>query len=165
MVLWSHIRRLLLTASLSLTKFTGCARPSAGTRAFSVGFVAGRSVLTQAALPTICPVKPCRAFWEENAQRRPSWMYSPVIKMITLPCVVFTHLQCSWARSNRPCTHTARWPGGRCHGYGSCRFGYILPHRNRWGTLPGEGQTIWLPPDELCWSKVEFPVSGNWYRP
>lgn len=74
-----------------------------------------------------------------------------------------THLLCSWVRSSRACTHTAHWPGGRCHRCGSYRFGYILPHRNRLGTLPGEGQTISQPRGELCWSKVEIPVSGKRY--
>lgn len=44
-------------------QFTGCAHPSAGTRAFSVGLVAGGSILTQAALPTVCSIKACRAFF------------------------------------------------------------------------------------------------------
>lgn len=71
-VSWSHMRRLLLTASLSLTQFTGCAHPSTGTCAFSIGLVTGGSILTQAALPTVCSIKPCRAFWEKNAQTKPS---------------------------------------------------------------------------------------------
>lgn len=52
--------------TLSLTQFTGRARPATGTRALSTGLVAGGSVLTQTALPTVCSVKTCRAFWEEK---------------------------------------------------------------------------------------------------
>lgn len=49
-----------------LTQFTGGAHPSAATCAFSIGLVAGGSVLAQTALPTVCSIKPCRAFWEKN---------------------------------------------------------------------------------------------------
>lgn len=63
-VLWSRIQ--------TLTQFTGRARPPAGTCALSVGLVASGSILTQAALLTICSIKPCRAFWETNTQTKPS---------------------------------------------------------------------------------------------
>ena len=63
-VLWSHIE--------TLTQFTGRARPPAGTCTLSVGLVAGGSILTQAALLTVCSIKTCRAFCETNTQIKPS---------------------------------------------------------------------------------------------
>lgn len=66
----------MCTLFQTLTQLTGRARPAAGTRAVSAGFVASGSVLAQAALATVCAVKPSRAFWEETRQTHPVTLWS-----------------------------------------------------------------------------------------
>lgn len=136
----------LCNTSQRLTQLTGRPHPSAGTNTFSTGPVTGGSILTQAPLPTVCSVKPCRAFWEKNTQRKEHLFFYPSVtcwtEMTASLCPASTYLLCSWVRSSPACTHTVRWPGGRCRRYGSYSFGYILSHRTRMGTLPGEGQIM-----------------------
>lgn len=52
-----------------LTQLTGCTPPAAGTHTVPVGLVAERSVLTQAAMQTVCAIKPRGAFWERKMHR------------------------------------------------------------------------------------------------
>lgn len=96
-------------------QFTGCARPSTGTCAFSVGLVTGGSVLTQATLLTVCSIKPSRAFFcavgsgpARRAHTLPTGRVADAIVTAATGLVTSFSIEMGWARHVAERTDPAR---------------------------------------------------------